>query len=51
MAWPLVIIVAVDKSEDGLVCTVDVKTTKNMTKRDIRKVYVLEGSEKKGGGT
>ena len=51
MAWPLGIIVAVHKSEDGLVRTVDVKTNKGMTKRDIRKVYLLEGSEKKGGGT
>ena len=44
MAWPLGIIVDIQKSEDGLIRTVDVKTAKGLTKRDIRKVYVLEGS-------
>ena len=45
MAWPLGIILSIEKGEDGLVRTVEVKTARGITKRDIRKVYMLEGAD------
>ena len=43
--WPLGIIKETTPDSDGLVRTVTVKTSSGECKRDIRKVYLLEGTE------
>lgn len=41
--WPLGLIEEVTADGDGLVRTVSIKTSSGVCKRDIRKVYLLEG--------
>lgn len=43
--WPLGLIEEVISDEDGLVRTVLVRTSNGVCRRDIRKVYMLEGVE------
>ena len=45
MAWTLGLILSIEKGEDDLVRTVEVETARGITKRDIRKVFMLEGAD------
>ena len=45
--WPLGVITECTTDEDGLVRTVEIKTSSGVIKRDIRRICLLEGDDTK----
>ena len=43
--WPMVIVTEVFTQDDGLVRDIMVKTSKCLFRRDVRKLFLLEGAD------